>query len=283
MAITAKMVRDLRERTGAAMMDCKKALEASGGDLEAAIDNLRKSGLKSAEKRAGRSMAEGRIAAHLSADGKVGSMVALTSETDFVARTDDFGALLEKLAAHVAEHNPDTPESMLDSPLADSGRTVGEELKQLSGKLGENMQVGQIARMENADGRVGAYVHFDNKKGALISLTTSAPGQKAEALLKTLGMHITAVGPTALRREDVPAEELEREAAVYRESEEVLSKPADKQEMIVKGKLEKYLKGTVLLEQPWVQDDKLTVAKALEAALGKGARVEAFARFQVGG
>ena len=282
MAITAKLVQELRSRTGAALMDCKRALQETDGDLEEAVDKLRKAGLKGAEKRSGRETSEGRVRSWISKDGTVGAMVALTSETDFVARTEDFARLADELAEHVANKNPDTAESLLDNPLDSRGTTVGDAIKALSGKLGENMRVPTIQRYENPDGRVGGYVHHDGKSGALISLTTDADPAAADAFLKSLGMHITALQPAALTRDEIPAEVIERERRVYLESEEVLAKPEDKREMIVKGKLERFYKDAALLDQPWVLDPKTSVSKAAEAALGKGARIEAYALFRLG-
>ena len=281
MAITAKMVSELRERSGAAMMECKKALQETDGDLEAAIDFLRKSGLKGAEKRAGRDMAEGRVGVHISEDGQVGAMLTLTSETDFVARTDDFAALLGDLAKHVAINNPDTPDGMLDQPLEGRGSSVGEAIKSLSGKLGENMKVTEISRFENDAGCVGAYVHHDGKSGALISITTTKAAD-APAFIKNIGMHITSMRPAALSREEIPADVVERERKVIMESEELLSKPEDKREMIAKGKLEKFYGETVLLEQGWVMEPKTKVKKALAEALGADAKIEAYSLFMVG-
>jgi len=282
MAITAKMVQELRGRTGAGLMECKKALSETAGDVEAAIDHLRKAGLKGAEKRAGRETAEGRVRAFVSDDGKVGAMVCLTSETDFVARTDDFAGLAQELAAHVADKNPDTAESLLDNTLESRGTSVGEAIKTLSGKLGENMRVTQIARFENEAGRIGGYIHHDGKSGALVSLTTDRPAQEVDAFLKTLGMHITALQPAALTRDEIPADVVERERKVYLESEEVLKKPEDKREMIVKGKLEKFYKDSALLDQPWVLEPKTSVSKALAAALGPDAKIERYSLFRLG-
>jgi len=275
MPITAKMVQELRARTGAPLMDCKRALTATDGDLEMAIDNLRKAGLKSAEKRAGRSTAEGRVRAWISEDGKLGSMIALTSETDFVAKTEDFESLAIQLAAHVGQHGSADPETLQGQELED-GRPIGEAIKSLSGKMGENMLVASVARYENAAGRVGAYVHHDQKQGALISITSSRPDADVDAFLRSMAMHVVARKPSALSREEVPAENVERERKVYLESEEVLAKPEDKREFIVKGKLEKYFAGAALLEQPWVLDDKVSVKKALAATLGEDARIEGF-------
>jgi elongation factor Ts len=269
------MVSELRERTGAPLMDCKRALEATGGDLEGAIDNLRKAGLKSAEKRAGRSTAEGRVRAWIAPDAHTGAIVALTSETDFVAKTEDFVALAEKLAQHVAERAPGNVDELLGQELAGGG-PVGETIKAMSGKMGENMQVAALARFHNQAGYVGAYVHHDQKQGALISISSSRPAQEVGAFLRTLAMHVVARKPIALRREEIPAEVVERERKVYLESEDVLAKPEDKRGFIVDGKLQKFFAGSALLEQPWVVDDKISVQKALEAALGKDASIEAF-------
>jgi elongation factor Ts len=157
-------------------------------------------------------------------------------------------------------------------------------LKQLSGKLGENMLVPKIARFENRAGRVGAYVHHNDKIGALLSVSAPAASpDEVTGFVKTLGMHVAANRPLALRRDDVPAELAERERQVYAQSEEVLKKPEDKRERIVGGMMEKFFSGAALLEQPWVLDPDTSVEKALQKALGKDARVEAFALFVVGG
>jgi elongation factor Ts len=276
MAITAKMVQELRERTGAPLMDCKRALESSQGDLEAAIDSLRKAGLKSAEKRAGRNTAEGRVRAWVAPNAQLGSIVALTSETDFVAKTEEFVKLAEALAAHVAQRAPADVDALLRQELAGGG-PIAETIKAMSGKMGENMQVAGLARLENTKGRVGAYVHHDQKQGALVSITSSRPAAEIDAFLRTLAMHVVARKPIALKREEIPAATVERERGVYLESEDVLAKPAEKREFIVKGKLEKYFANSALLEQPWVLDDALPVQKALAAALGADARIEGFA------
>ena len=280
MAITAKMVQELRERTGAALMDCKRALESSAGDLEAAIDNLRKAGLKSADKRAGRSTAEGRVQAVFARDGKAGAMVALTSETDFVARTEDFKALLTKLTQVAFDAKLTSPEALLEQKV--DGSLAQEAIKALSGKLGENVQVPKVAYFANAKGQVGGYVHHNDKVAALVSVTSSAPAEKVQAFLKDLGMHVTFARPQALVREEIPPEAVEREKAVIAESDEVKSKPEDKRERIVTGKLEKFYAGLALLEQPWFKDDKQSVSKVLAAELGKDARIAGFALFVVG-
>lgn len=277
MAISAKQVQELRSRSGAALMDCKKALEATAGDVEAAFDHLRKAGLKTAEKKAGRSMAEGRVA--FEGDGTRGAMVALTCETDFVARTEDFNGVLRGLARAALESGAETPEALAEQgyPGSDS---VADALKQLTGKLGENTGIGQVARYENAAGRVGAYVHHDSKKGVIVSVTSKAAADATDAFVKDLGMHVAAIKPAHLSRDQVPEAEIERERAIHREG--LQGKPADIQEKILQGKLDKFFAETCLLDQPWVKDDSQTVAAALAKALGPDARIEAFTRFQIG-
>jgi elongation factor Ts len=280
MEITSEMVRTLRERTGAGLMECKKALGSSQGDIEAAVDWLRKSGLKTAEKKAERETGEGRVRVHVGPKSRVGAMVALTCETDFVAKTADFEALLADLAVHVAEKNPASVEALLDQPFRDGKASVGETVKLLVGKIGENMRIARILRLENMNGRVGSYIHHDGKKGALISVTTPAEEAVATEALKELAMHVVVFSPTAAKREQVAADLVERERAIY--LEEVKSKPPEMQEKIISGKLEKFYADQVLPEQKWMKDETKTVQKIVEEKLGRGSKIEAFARFQIG-
>jgi len=281
MAITAKMVQELRARTGAALMECKRALESSAGDVEAAIDGLRKAGLKSADKRAGRSTAEGRVGAQFAPDGHSGVMLALTSETDFVARTEDFKSLLAKLTQAAFDAKLSTPEALLEQSI--DGAAAQEAIKALSGKLGENVQVPQVAFLSNPGGYVGGYVHHNDKVAGLVSVSSKAAPEKVQAFLKDLGMHVTFARPQALQRSEIAPEAVEREKAVIADSEDVKSKPADKHERIITGKLEKFFAGLALVEQPWFKDDKQTVTKVLASELGADATIEGFALFVVGG
>lgn len=282
MEITAKLVQDLRERTGAPLMDCKRALSATQGDMEQAVDHLRKAGLKTADKKAGRSMGAGRVGARIAPSGHSGAMVALSCETDFSANTDDFSGLVAKLCAHALAQRPASPEAMLAQKLDGGTTTVDDTIKALVGKIGENMQLANVAHFENVKGRVGTYVHFNHRAGALISITSDAAPEKIDAFIKQLGMHIVSSKPTALTRAEVSAETVEREQNVYRESDELKGKPADRIEKILTGKLEKFFAGVVLPEQPWVLAPEQTVTKALAAALGPNAKIERFALFQVG-
>jgi elongation factor Ts len=280
MEITATMVRDLRERTGAGLMECKRALEAASGDFEGAIDHLRKQGLKSAEKKASREMGEGRVAAFVGPKGRVGALIAVTCETDFMAATDDFKGFLVALAKHVAEHAPKDLEELGGQKFAASGTSVGDTVKGLVGKLGENIQIARAVRYENMNGRIGAYIHHTQKVGVLVDVTTDTPEDKAAEVLKELSMHVASLKPSAAKRAEIPAADVERERAIF--LEEVKSKPAEMQEKIIAGKLEKFYADAVLPEQKWVKDDTKTVQKVLDEALGKGARIERFTRLQIG-
>jgi elongation factor Ts len=210
-------------------------------------------------------------------------MVMLACQTDFSANTDGFGALADQLCAHVAKHRPDTPDSLLSQKFDGASETIDETIKGLAGKIGENIRVARIAVLDNGKGRIGGYLHHDQKQGALISLTTSADAAKTDAYLRQLGMHIVSMRPLAARGDEVDAKVLERERSVYLDSDEVKAKPEEHRAKIVEGKLKKFLAGVALTEQPWVLDPKQTVQQALEATLGKDARIEAFELFAIGG
>ncbi len=276
MEITSAMVRELREKSGAAMMDCKRALSEAKGDMEQAFDYLRKQGLKSAEKKASREMGEGRV--HAETSGTSGAMVAVTCETDFAGRAADFEAFLGDLINHVRAQPATGVDELLGQPWGKGG-TVSDQVKALVGKLGENISIARVASYANPKGRVAAYIHHNNKVGVLVSVTTDK-GADADPLIKDLCFHIAAYKPEYSNREEVPAAAVEREKEIHRG--EVEKKPENIREKILAGKLDKFYAASVLLEQPWVRDDELTVGKVLEKELGKSARVEAFSRFEIG-
>ena len=281
MEIRAADVMALRERTGAGMMDCKKALGEAAGDLEKAEDWLRLKGMKAADKKAGRATGEGRVQAAIAADGRSGGMIAVCCETDFAAGTEHFQELLDRLCAHVSEQKPDTVEDMLEQHLVGTDETVGATIRAAVGKLGENLSLADAVCLENPEGLVGAYIHHNRKIGVLVSVKTSAAREDAQAHLKALGMHVAFTNPAALKRDDIPAEALERETAIYRQ--EVRGKPAEIQDRIVQGKLSKFFAQQALVEQAWVKDDALTVAQAVRSLLGEEAEITAFARFAISG
>ncbi len=273
MTITASLVRELREKTGAAMMDCKKALEATGGDLEGAIDHLRKSGLKTAEKKSQRETGDGRVFAHLSDDKSTGALISVQCETDFVAKTEDFSNFLAALAGHVLEHGPSGAEDVLTQSWS-AGGTVDEALKLVIGRLGENIRIADVRRVGGPGQTVGSYIHHNDKVGVVVAVS----GEVSEETLKDLSLHVAFHKPRFLKRDDVDAESIEREKAVYLESDEVKKKPEEIRPKIVEGKLNSFFKEQCLVEQPWIKDDKQTVEKAL-----KGASIESFCWFEIGG
>lgn len=269
--ITAGMVKELRERTGLGMMECKKALAEADGDMKKAEDLLRiKSGSK-ASKVAGRVAAEGAIGVHVSADGKSGALVEVNCETDFVAKDENFAGFVRSVAAMaVAKGTEDV--AALSAGLLPSGETVEATRQALVMKLGENMSVRRVAVFK-AKGRLAHYVH-----GSRIGVMLDLEGGD-EVLGKDLAMHIAASRPISVARENVPAELIEREREIARARAAESGKPANIVEKIVEGSVQKYLAEVTLLGQPFVKDDKITVEKLLA---GKGAKVHAFTLFVVG-
>ncbi|RMD71148.1 MAG: elongation factor Ts [Gammaproteobacteria bacterium] len=268
--ITAAMVKELRERTGAGMMECKKALVETGGDMEAAIEYLRKTGLAKAVKKAGRIAAEGIIAMALEGDKK-GAMVEVNCETDFVAKGEDFQAFARKVAEKVLEASPESLEALLALPL--DGTTVEEARKELIAKVGENINVRRFARLATEDGHIGSYRH-----GTRIGVLVEVVGGDA-ALAKDIAMHIAASHPVCVSPEDVPEEMVAKERAIFLEQAKASGKPENIIEKMVEGRLRKFLSEVTLVGQPFVKDPEITVGELLRRA---GAEVRRFVRFEVG-
>jgi len=269
--ITASMVKELREITGLGMMECKKALSETNGDMTAAEDLLRiKSGAK-ASKAAGRVAAEGVVSIYLAADGKAGAMVELNSETDFVAKNDDFQALAKNIAQVVAESNPADVEALTGAKLA-SGQTVEDARKALVMKLGENMTVRRFVRFQTA-GRLSTYLH-----GTKIGVVVDSTGGD-EQLGKDLAMHIAASKPVCVSKEQVSADLIAKEREIYTAQAAESGKPANIVEKMVEGRVTKYLAEITLLGQPFVKNPDETVEKLLAS---KGAKVNGFQMYVVG-
>ncbi len=269
--ITASMVKELRELTGLGMMECKKALAESGGDMKAAEDLLRiKSGAK-ASKAAGRIAAEGVVSAFISAGGKTGALVEVNCETDFVAKNDDFLNFARALAEMVASGNPGDVEALSAAKLS-SGGTVEEARKALVMKLGENMTVRRFARFQT-DGRLASYLH-GTKIGVLVDYSGGG-----ETLGKDIAMHIAASKPVCVSRDEVPAELLAKEKEIYTAQAAESGKPANIIEKMVEGRIAKYLAEVTLLGQPFVKNPDETVEKLLAS---NGAKVNGFRMFVVG-
>ena len=270
--ITAALVKELRERTGAGMMDCKKALTAVEGDMDKAIDFLREKGLAAAAKKAGRIAAEGVVGSFVSADGKIGAIVEVNCETDFVAKTDGFKALVEKIAAHIVATKPADVEALLASEL--DGQTVEALVTASVAKIGEKISVRRFALYEAPEGVVAAYIHGGGKIGVIVELK----GGNTE-LGKDVAMHVAAANPSYLERSQVPAAELEHEKEVLSEQAKNEGKPEKIIEKMVMGRINKYYKEVCLVDQEFVKDPDQTVGKLVKAA---GAEVLAFSRFQLG-
>jgi elongation factor Ts len=286
MTITAGMVKDLREKTGAGMMDCKSALAETSGDIEAAIDLLRKKGLAKAAKKGGRIAADGLIGLAV-ADGK-GAIVEVNSETDFVARGDGFQAFVREVSELALKADGD-----LDRLLASSfpgGGTTAEALTNLIAKLGENMSIRRSSGLSVSPGVVASYIHNATgpdlgKIGVLVAVESSGDQAKVAALGKQIAMHIAAASPIALSPADVPADVVARERAIFAEQARESGKPANVIEKMVEGRLRKFYEEQVLLQQIFVIDGETPVNKVLENAskeLGAKVQVKSFLRFQVG-
>ena len=279
MEIRAGQVKVLREKTGAGMMDCKKVLVEAGGDLERAVDLLRERGLGKARNKAGRATSDGRIAAWIAGDGRSASLVELNCETDFVARTDDFGALCAEFAELAGGHDVNSTEALLALPLGEG--SAQDRLVAGIAKLGENIQLRRLARVNAGEqGRISSYIHAGGKIGSLVAVEAKEPGStKIAALAHNLCMHVAAAAPSSISRDDLPAKEVEYERGVLRAQAETEGKPDKVIDKMVEGRLNKFFKEVVLLEQQLVMDPDSSVKNALAAA---GAEVVAFRRFQLG-
>ena len=271
MAISASMVKELRERTGAGMMECKKALVETDGDMDAAIDFLRKSGQAKADKKASRVAADGRIV--IAVEGKRAAMVEINSETDFVAKGDNFGAFAEAVASRVlASAAEDMHALMAEAVVEGDSRTIEAARTELVAKVGENISVRRFATMEAID-FLGSYTH-----GARIGALVSLRGGNSE-LARDVAMHVAASNPAYLDEASVPDAALERERQIYTEQARKSGKPADIVAKMVAGRLKKHLSEITLLGQPFVKDPELAVGRLLQNA---AAEVPEFLRFEVG-
>ena len=269
MSISASMVKELRERTGAGMMECKKALVETGGDMDASVELLRKSGQAKADKKSGRVAADGRIV--IAAEGLKAAMIEINSETDFVAKDENFAGYAEAVGASVLNSDVADVDSLADAKLAD-GRSVEEARTELVAKVGENISVRRFVRLEAAD-HLGSYAH-----GARIGAIVALQGGDDE-LARDIAMHVAATNPVCTDEDGVPADMLEREKRIFAEQAAESGKPPEIVEKMVVGKLKKYLKEITLVGQPFVKDPDITVGKLLGNA---GATVTGFVRYEVG-
>ncbi len=269
MSITASMVKELRERTGAGMMDCKKALVETAGNLDAAAETLRKSGQAKADKKAGRVAAEGKVV--ITADGSKAVIVEVNSETDFVAKDENFIAFADAVAAVALANGVSDVEALATQPIGE-GQSVEEARTELVAKVGENISVRRVSIVANS-GPIGSYTH-----GARIGAVVALEGGD-EGLARDIAMHVAAINPVCVDESGVPAETLESERRIFSEQAAESGKPPEIVEKMIVGRVAKFLKEITLVGQPFVKDPDQTVGKLLKDA---GATVSSFVRFEVG-
>ncbi|MDD2649330.1 MAG: translation elongation factor Ts [Eubacteriales bacterium] len=273
MVITAAMVKELRERTQAGMMDCKKALTAEDGDMDKAIEYLREKGLAAAAKKAGRIAAEGVVASCV--EGSVGVLVEVNCETDFVANTDKFRDFAKNVAEHIAKVAPKDEAELMDQPFfADNSKTIKDLVSDATVSIGEKISIRRFVRYENANAAEEVYIHMMGKIGVLLEVE----GCDDKALLHDIAMHIAAANPLFIDKSVVPSENLEKEKEILRAQALNEGKPEKIVDKMVIGRIEKYYKEVCLLEQPFVKDPD----KAVKDLLPAGAVITRFARFERG-
>jgi elongation factor Ts len=285
--ISAAMVMKLRKMSGQGMMDCKKALQETDGDIEKAMDLLRKKGLATLAKRAGRDTSEGLVVCKTSDDGKTAALATLCCETDFVAKSDDFVATAKKLADFaLACPQDEGAENVLETSV--DGKTFNDLLTEIVSKTGEKTQVGDYSKFKlDGPGLISTYIHFNEKVGTMLQIDASndqiAAGEAIKQAASDIAMHITATKPLALNKEQIDPDTIEREKAIF--AEQVKNKPANIIDKIVEGKLNKFYAENCLLQQPFVKDDSKSVEQVVDEAAkqaGGEAKIKRFVRFEVG-
>ena len=272
MAITAALVKELRERTGAGMMECKKALVAADGNIETAIEEMRKSGMAKADKKAGRTAAEGLLGIKISDDNKTAVIVEVNCETDFVTKGEDFINFVDAVTNRVLEKQPADLDALLAMSISDDGSSIEDTRKELIAKVGENMSIRRFEVMTSA-GMITSYKH-----GVRIGVLVNLEGGD-ETLGKDIAMHIAASNPACVSEADVPAELIEKEKEIFTAQAQESGKPADIIEKMIGGRIKKFLKEITLLGQPFVKDPDQTIEKLVKSA---NAEVKGFTRYEVG-
>jgi elongation factor Ts len=267
MAITASMVKELRERTGLGMMDCKKALSEADGDMEGAIEALRKSSALKAAKKSGRTTADGLLGIRVAEDGRRGVLVEVNIETDFAAKNEKFIAFVEDVLNATFDAASDDLASVMNTGLEAKRETLVQE-------IGENISVRRVAVLETADGYIASYLHGDNRKAVLVELDKAD-----DELGRDLAMHITAINPMVVTAAEVPADVLAKEREIYTSQAAESGKPAEIVEKMVEGRVRKFLAEVSLVDQPFVKDASVKISNLLK---DKGNNARRFVRFEVG-
>lgn len=284
--ISAKEVKDLRDITGVGMMDCKRALEETGGDKQKAIEYLRRKGAALAAKRSEREAREGVIAIKLADDCRSGVIMELNCETDFVARGAVFTAFAEALASAALRNGSITPEQLLEVVLGSEygGEKVVDAIKTMTGRLGEKLELKRLVLCQAVDGLVASYVHPGAQLGALVRLISDRP-EDARGIARDLAMQVAAASPIVVDRAEVPVEWIDREREIYRQQALQEGRPEQLVEKIVSGRLEKYYQEVVLVEQPFIKDGNLRVSAVLDEFRKRDqatVEIKGFVRYQLG-
>ncbi len=289
MSISTADIKQLRESTGAGILDCKKALQETNGDIDQAIEFLRKKGLAAASKKTSREANEGLVSGQLSDDGQIGVLVEVNCETDFVARTEDFQNFVASLVKQVmAQPDITDAEALLAAPyIDDSSKKVSEQLTEMIAKLGENMILKNVARFDlESGGMIDNYIHMGGRIGVLIEADGPNGNEKFADLVHDLALQIAAASPRYVNESDVPAETIDAEKEIYRAQLAEDKKPDDIKERIVEGKLKKWFKEVVLNDQEFVKDNNLTIAQLVKdkskKEIGADVTIRRFARFELG-
>jgi elongation factor Ts len=278
MQITNDMIKKLREKTGAGMMDCKRALEATSGNMDAAIEHLRKKGAAIGQKRSDRSAKEGAIVTRVSSDGRTGVIVEVNCETDFVGRSDDFLGFGNTVADTLEREKPASVDALLTTAAA-SGKKISELLNDLLAKVGEKVEIRRFDIYTSPDGLVSGYTHLGNRIGVLVELTNA--GSDSSQAGRDVAMQVAAMNPLVVSREQIGGELVQRELDIYRTQATNEGKPAQVVEKIATGRLEKFYQEVVLLEQTFIKDSGKTIKEYLSEA-GKQLVVKRFHRFHLG-
>ncbi|KXS50283.1 MAG: elongation factor T [Halanaerobium sp. 4-GBenrich] len=278
MGVTMKDIKELRSRTGAGVLDCKKALNEVDGDIEAAVEYLREKGMAAAAKKAGRVAAEGLVSLNITDDRKKGILVEVNSETDFVAKNDQFQNLVADISEHIMQSDAEAVEAVENEKwFKDESQTVNDVIKAAIASIGENINLRRFKKVET-DGYLFGYIHLGGKIGVLVEFANEFDDSKAKTA-KDVAMHIAAINPEFLDRDSVNAESIEKEKKIYREQMLNEGKPEHILDQIIEGKINKYFTQVCLLEQPFVRDDDKTVAEVLEE---NDMEVKQFTRFEIG-
>ena len=282
--ISAQLVKELREMTGAKMMDCKKALVQTEGDIDKAIEFLREKGLADAAKKSGRVAAEGIVKTYISEDNKQGSVVEFNCETDFVAANDEFITFADRLAEMVVETGAENVEALLNEKF-DAETTVSDALKALIAKLGENMTVRRFTKFAIENGIVKSYIHGGGRIGVLVELSCDTASDVLDEVAKEVCMQIAAANPLFLNEDQVDAASIEKEKEIYRVQALNEGKPENIVEKMVEGRIKKYFKEVCLVDQLWVKDNDKTIAKFLaekSKEVGSPIAITRFVRYERG-